>query len=151
MILPTQWFLIKHKASYQLLWRTLRSKVLSHSFSSCRFSGSLSFLQEPLVFLSESQYLPQERRTNCPPREWLFATLLRLFDTPPPPPNSASFVSFRPLNHVEGRTDIKQTNSGTTTQVCKDSKAVVKGLTNPDPFNETDPIPSNPPTQDIPN
>uniref|UniRef100_A0A3Q3FIA1 Double-stranded RNA-binding protein Staufen homolog 2 n=1 Tax=Labrus bergylta TaxID=56723 RepID=A0A3Q3FIA1_9LABR len=29
------------------------------------------------------------------------------------------------LNHVGGRTDIKQTNSGTTTQVCKDSKAVV--------------------------
>uniref|UniRef100_A0A665VNX3 Double-stranded RNA-binding protein Staufen homolog 2 n=1 Tax=Echeneis naucrates TaxID=173247 RepID=A0A665VNX3_ECHNA len=32
---------------------------------------------------------------------------------------------FRPVNHVGGRTDIKQTNSGTTTQVCKDSKAVV--------------------------
>ncbi|KAM8822931.1 double-stranded RNA-binding protein Staufen homolog 2 isoform 2-T3 [Spinachia spinachia] len=34
-------------------------------------------------------------------------------------------IKVRPVNHVEGRTDIKQTNSGTTTQVCKDSKAVV--------------------------
>uniref|UniRef100_A0A3Q3VQJ1 Double-stranded RNA-binding protein Staufen homolog 2 n=1 Tax=Mola mola TaxID=94237 RepID=A0A3Q3VQJ1_MOLML len=30
-----------------------------------------------------------------------------------------------PIKRVEGRTDTKQTNSGTTTQVCKDSKAVV--------------------------
>ncbi|TKS87792.1 Double-stranded RNA-binding protein [Collichthys lucidus] len=34
-------------------------------------------------------------------------------------------IKVRPVNHVGGRTDTKQTNSGTTTQVCKDSKAVV--------------------------
>ncbi|MEQ2246902.1 hypothetical protein ILYODFUR_003919 [Ilyodon furcidens] len=39
----------------------------------------------------------------------------------------------RPPNHAGGRMDIKQTNSGTTTQVCKDSKAVVKELTTPTP------------------
>lgn len=40
-----------------------------------------------------------------------------------------SACPFRLVNHVGGRTDIKQTNSGTTTQVCKDSEAVVWELT----------------------
>uniref|UniRef100_A0A674NWF3 Double-stranded RNA-binding protein Staufen homolog 2 n=1 Tax=Takifugu rubripes TaxID=31033 RepID=A0A674NWF3_TAKRU len=38
-------------------------------------------------------------------------------------------VKVQLVNHVGGRMDIKQTNSGTTTQVCKDSKAVVWELT----------------------
>ncbi|KAM6900736.1 double-stranded RNA-binding protein Staufen homolog 2 [Xenentodon cancila] len=49
------------------------------------------------------------------------------------------------LNHVGGRTDIKQTNSGTTTQVCKDSKAVVKELTTRTPPSSYT-NPTSPPT-----
>lgn len=44
-------------------------------------------------------------------------------DPNPPPP--CFICLFRAPKPVGGRTDIKQTNSGTTTQVCTDSKAVV--------------------------
>lgn len=108
------------------MWNRLRSRTCVESNGGGAFV--FFFLPESLWshnFLHQIlRSLRGTSRTNCRPHERLLTALQDL-------PWPGSVCVFRPVNHVGGRTEIKQTNSGTTTQVCKDSKAVVKELTPP--------------------